>query len=116
MTDCVIDQAGVVEAGGAGSSEAKAVGAVQLKRKRRTRPDGTPTKVLNTPVLPGTMEAIKRVAKQHNVGYGEVIDKLVRSAEKGKEGGGVNRHGAPCSPKPNEMGLSKDYAIDAVTI
>ena len=77
MTDCVLDQAGV--------AEAKA-SVAEVKRKRHTRPKGTPTKVLNTPVRVATMEAIKRVAKQHNVGYGEVVDQLVKSAEKAKKG------------------------------
>ena len=86
MTDCVMDQAGVAEAEDMGAAEA--AGAVHLKRKRHTRKRGTPTKILNTPVRVATMEAIKRVAKQHNVGYGEVVDSLVRSAEKAKKGGG----------------------------
>lgn len=83
MTNCVLDQAGVAAAEDVGVADA-----AEAKRKRHTRPKGTPTKVLNTPVRVATMEAIKRVAKQHNVGYGEVIDKLVRSAEKAKKGGG----------------------------
>jgi len=83
MKDCEIEKAGVAEAEEASGAEGK--------RKRHTRPRGTPTKILNTPVRVVTMEAIKRVAKQHNVGYGEVVDQLVRSAEKVRRDGGAVR-------------------------
>lgn len=49
--------------------------------KRHTRPRGVPTVILHTPIHVETDAALRRVAKKYNVGFGEIVDQLVKSAE-----------------------------------
>lgn len=54
----------------------------RAREKRHTRPRGTPTKILSTPVHVDTYELIASEAKAHNCGYGEVVDFYVAEMQK----------------------------------